>query len=303
MLWLIVAISAYLILAIVFLVNKYLLAGPLPNPKVFAFYVGMLGILILFIVPFTGFFIPGPFQIFLSLLAGTLFICALLWFYKALHLFEVSRVVPAIGGLIPLFSFGLIYFFSFGKETLSFLEAIVFILLVFGSVLITLEKRKLITLRGLQISALAAFLFSLSFVLAKYVYLEQPFWNGFIWMRVGGFLAALFFFLIFKEVREEIFKKNASLKIKTALIFILNQAMGAGALILQNWAIFLAPLAFVPIINALQGTQYVFLLIFAILLSLKFPQILKEEISKEVIFQKLFAILLIGAGLVLLALK
>ena len=303
MLWLIVAISAYLILAIVFLVNKYLLAGPLPNPKVFAFYVGMLGILILFIVPFTGFFIPGPFQIFLSLLAGTLFICALLWFYKALHLFEVSRVVPAIGGLIPLFSFGFIYFFSFGKETLSFLEVIVFILLVFGSVLITLEKRKLITLRGLQISALAAFLFSLSFVLAKYVYLEQPFWNGFIWMRVGGFLAALFFFLIFKEVREEIFKKNASLKIKTALIFILNQAMGAGALILQNWAIFLAPLAFVPIINALQGTQYVFLLIFAILLSLKFPQILKEEISKEVISQKLFAILLIGAGLTLLALK
>ena len=70
----------------------------------------------------------------------------------------------------------------------------------------------------------------------------------------------------------------------------------------QNWAIFLAPLAFLAIINALQGVQYVFLLIFAVLLSLKFPQILKEEISREIIFQKVVAILLIGGGLVILAL-
>ena len=77
MLWLIVTITAYLILAIVFVVNKYLLAGPLPNPKAFAFYVGALGILILFIIPFTGFFTPSLFQVFLSLAAGALFVYAL----------------------------------------------------------------------------------------------------------------------------------------------------------------------------------------------------------------------------------
>jgi len=59
-------------------------------------------------------------------------------------------------------------------------------------------------------------------------------------------------------------------------------------------------LAYVPVIHALNGTQYVFLFIFSIFLSLKFPQILKEEISKEVLFQKIIAILLIGGGLTLL---
>lgn len=302
MLWLIVAISAYLILAVVFLVNKYLLTGPLSSPKVFAFYVGILGILALLIIPFVSFSTPSLFQILLSLAAGALFVYALFWQYKAIRLFEVSRVIPAIGALIPLFSFGLIYLFSAGKETLAFLEIIAFILLIFGSVLITIKKGKLITLRGLRIATIAAFLFSLAFVFTKYVYLEQSFWSGFIWMRIGGVLVAICFFLFFKEVKVEIFKKQAGFKPKTAIIFLVSQAMGGGAFILQNWAIFLAPLAFLAIINALQGVQYVFLLIFAVLLSLKFPQILKEEISREIIFQKVVAILLIGGGLVILAL-
>jgi len=76
--------------------------------------------------------------------------------------------------------------------------------------------------------------------------------------------------------------------------------LGAGANILQNWAIALAPLAFVAVISALQGVQYVFLLIFAVLLSLKSPQILKEEISRKILFQKVIAILLIAGGLTLL---
>ncbi|KKS91431.1 MAG: hypothetical protein UV65_C0006G0012 [Parcubacteria group bacterium GW2011_GWF2_43_11] len=303
MLWLVVITSAYLILAGVFLVNKYLLAGPLSSPKVFAFYVGTLGVLALLIIPFVGFSAPSFFQVFLSLAAGALFVYALFWQYKAIRLFEVSRAIPAIGALIPLFTFGLIYLFSAGKETLTFLEIIAFILLIFGSVLITLKKGKLITLREMQIVAIAAFLFSLSFVFTKYVYLEQSFWPGFVWMRIGGVLVAICFFLFFKEVKAEIFKKQAGFKPKTAIIFLISQAMGAIAFVLQNWAIFLAPLAFLAIINALQGVQYVFLLVFAALFSFKFPELLKEQISREVILQKIVAILLIGGGLLVLTLK
>lgn len=303
MLWLIVAISAYLILALVFLVDKYLLTSSIPNPKVYAFYVGTLGILVLFLAPFVGFYIPKISQIALSLLAGATFICGTFWFYKALRLFEPSRVVPAVGGLTPLFTFGLIYLFSGGEEILSFFEIIAFIFLISGSILINLKKEKLINLKSLKFSVLTAFLVSLSFVLIKYVYLEQPFWNGFIWRSVGGFLAAFCFFVFFPEIKKEIFKKREKFPQKTTAIFLTNQAAGATAAILQNWAIFLAPLAYVAFINALQGVQYAFLLIFTIFLSLKLPRILKEEISKEAILQKLLAILLIGGGLAILALK
>lgn len=300
--WLIVAISAYFILAVVFLVDKYLLVGPIPNPKVYAFYVGMLGLFVLLLVPFVGFSLAGPFQIFLSLAAGAFFVCGLYWFYKGLQLFEPSRIVPAVGGILPIFTFFLIYLFSRGQETLSSWKLLALVLLIFGSVLITYEKSKAVSRKSFRISLIAAFFWAFYFVLAKYVYLAQPFWSGFILMRIGGALVALIF-LFSREARNALFKQRVSFQKKTAAVFLSNQAAGAGASILQNWAIALAPLGCVAFINALQGIQYVFLFVFAVLLSLKFPQLLKEEISKRVISQKVVAILLIGAGLALLALK
>ncbi len=238
----------------------------------------------------------------LALAAGAIFVLALFWFFRGLSLFETSKIVPAIGGFIPLFSMGLTYLFSLGQETLSFTGFVAFILLVSGSVVITIEKTTAITVKSLKVSLVSAFLFALYFVLVKYLYLGLPFLVGYIWLGVGGFLMAVLVFLVFrKEIGKEIFGKKEFLPQKTITLFLSNQAAGVGGNILQNWAIFLAPLAYVAVINALQGIQYVFLLVFSILLSLKFPKILKEEISKAIILQKIVAILLIGAGLALLA--
>lgn len=303
MTWLIITISFYLILAIVFLVDKYLLTGLIPNPGVYTFYVGVLGVLALILAPFVGFYIPTPYQIVLSLSAGAIYIYALFWFYKALSLFEASRVVPAISGLVPLFTFGLVYFSSLEKETLSLRGTIALILLVLGSIFITLEKKKLINLKGFQISVLTALLLSSAFTLTKYVYLGQSFWNGFIWTKIGGFLTAFLFFIFMPKIRKEIFREKATFQKRTFGIFILNQTAGAGANILQNLAFALAPLAYIAVINALQGIQYVFLLIFTAILSIKFPQILKEEISKKIILQKVAAIFLIVSALAILALN
>src|SRR4030042_1839209 len=266
MLWLIITISAYFILAVVFLIDKYLLVGPIPNPKIYAFYVGVLGIFVLLIVPFIGFYFPNSFEFFLALISGASFTYGIYWFFKALKLFESSRIVPAVGGILPIFTFLLIFIFSKGKETLTALGFLSFILLILGSFLITYEKTKEISLKSLKMSLVAAFLFALSFVSAKYIYLSAPFLVGLVWIRIGGCLAALTF-LLSRGLWEEIFKEKITFQRKTFLIFISNQAAGAGGNILQNWAVALAPLIYVAFINALQGIQYVFLLIFTVLLS------------------------------------
>jgi len=290
--WLIVIILAYFLFAVVCLGDKYLLKGP-ANPKIYAFYVGVLGILTLLLAPFVGFSIPGVVGILFCLLAGAIYIFAILGVYEGLEKFEASRIIPAIGGFMPLFIFGLIYLFSGGREVLGFKEIIAFILLIFGSIFITWNPLKRVSFKSLQISAVTAFLFSLSFVLTKYVYLMLPFWTGFIWIRISAFLIALFF-IFFKEVRKEIFSKKSSFSKKTSALFLFNQGVGAGAFILQNWAIALAGLAYLSIISALQGVQYIFLFILTII-------VLKEELSKKVILQKFFAIIFIGIGLAFLA--
>jgi hypothetical protein len=302
MLWLLVIILAYFLLSLTNLGDKYLLAGP-PNPKNYSFYTGILGIAVLVLIPFINFVLPSLSQILLSLLAGSIFILALFSFYNSLENFEASRVIPAIGGILPLFTFSLVYVFSGGKETLTIDGLIALFLLILGSFFITFEKEKKISFKSLPISILTAFLFSLTFVLSKYVYLEQGFWPGFILMRIGGFLTS-FCFLFFKEIRDEIFNPpvgGPTFQKKTGIIYLSNQILGAGAFILQNWAIALVPLGSLVFINALEGTKYLFLLILTAFLSLKFPSILKEKFSEKIILQKIISILLIGAGLIVLA--
>ena len=297
MFWIFIIVSAYLIFAINSLIDNYLLLGP-PNPKSYAFYIGTLGITALILIPFVGFSIPTIPQIIISLLAGIISLLALYFFYVGLEYFEPSRIVAAIGGLVPLFTFLLVsiysgkLIFTGGKEILAFL------LLIFGSFLITFEKKKRISLSSFKISLIAAFLFSLGFVLMKNVYLNQPFWSGFMWMRIGGFLAGISF-LFTKQVRNEIFQKKSTFTRKTGSIFLVNQGAGAGAFILQNFAIFLAGINYLPFINALQGVQYVFLFLLIFFLTKRFPKISEERFTNEIIIQKVMSICLICLGLLI----
>lgn len=299
MFWLTITISSYLLLAIASLADKYLLSGPVPNSKVYAFYMGILGIVTLFLVPFIHFYLPQPLMALFSFISGSAFIIGTFWFFKAIKLFELSRIVPAVGSILPIFTFLLFFIFSGGKEDISLLELLSFIFLIGGSFLITFQKKNNISFKSFKISIIAAFFFAIFFVFAKYVYISNPFLVGLVWIRIFGVLSALCF-LLSSKFRTEIFKEKITIKKRTALVFLSGQTVGVIGNVLQNWAVALVPIFYVAFINALQGIQYVFLIIISLLLSLKFPQIFKEEISKGVFIQKMIAILLIGVGLILM---
>lgn len=300
--WLIVAILSYFLFSIVSITDKFLLAGP-PKPKIYTFYAGTLGSLIVVLIPFVHFYIPDFATVILALLAGAIFVFSLLALYTGLENHEASRIISAIGGLTPIFVFLLTFFFSKEKTMLSASEILAFACLALGSFLIARQSSSRISKGSLLISSITALFLALYFFLAKYVYLALPFWHGLIWMKIGSLIAASFF-IFSKEVRNEIFRKKhkkRSFDKKTGTLFLINQGFGAAAAILQNWAIALAGMAYVSIVIALQGVQYLFVLIIALLLSWKFPEILKEKSNKKIIMQKTFAILLIAAGLAILA--
>jgi drug/metabolite transporter (DMT)-like permease len=297
MLWLIITIIAYFLFASASLADRYLLIGP-PNPKVYAFYVGILSILVLIFIPFINFYLPSVSIIGLSFLYGLIFILSLWTIYEGLERFEVSRIIPALGAFLPVFTF-LLAFFILGQEGFFTYQRILsFSFLVLGGVFISLEKSFKISFKSLLFASLAAFFLSLCFVLSKVIYSGLDFWNGFVWMRLGTFFFALFL-LFFKEVRTEIFQKKKSFTKKTALIFISAQFLGALAVVLQNWSIALADAVYISFISALQAIQYLFLFVFGLL----FYKSLKERISKKIIFQKIFAIILITLGMVFLIFK
>jgi len=112
---------------------------------------------------------------------------------------------------------------------------------------------------------------------------------------------AMIFYFFFEEIRKEIHIERISFEKKTIILFVVSKTIAGLGGLLQNWAIFLAPsLAMVAINNSLHGLQYAFLLLITIFLSIKYPKIIKEEITKKIIFQKSFSILLIMIGISIL---
>ncbi len=301
MLWLLIIILSYFLFSLTSLGDRYILIGA-PNPKNYSFYVGILSILVLFLIPFVDFNLIPFREMLLCLLAGVSFLFMIFSAFTGLEKYEASTVVPAFGGLLPIFTLVLSSLLSFQLVVLRGWDFLAFLVLIGGSFLITREPKEKLSLGALKISVVIALFSALYFVLAKYVYILLGFWTGFIWMRIGTFIGALFF-IFSKEVNKEVLKGQLTFTKKTVSLFLFIQAIGALAFILQNWAVDLAGMVFLPVINALMGVQYLFLFLFSLLLSKKFPQLLKEEISKRGILRKASAILLIIFGLAVLALK
>lgn len=300
--WLTVAIISYFLLAVVFLADKYLLTDRIPEPKIYAFYVGFFGGAIALLIPFVEFSVIETPYILLAFASGSLFYLALLFFYRSIKDFEISRIVPAVGALIPIFSLLLAFIISGGRETLSNFEIPAFIFLVSGGFLINHNREKRMVPASVGYAALTSLFFASYFILAKYVYMAHPFWTGIIWINMGGFILSLVFFALSRDIRASVMSKKVTFNRHTALIFFSSKVLAAAGGLLQNLAIFLAPsVVAVAIINGLQGIQYAFLLIITVFVSIRLPHILKEDISKRAIIKKSFAILLILAGTMLLA--
>jgi drug/metabolite transporter (DMT)-like permease len=293
--WLIIVLAGHFLNALAFLMDKFLLTKKIPSPFVYAFFIGVLGILALVLIPF-GVVVPSSAEIIRALVAGATFILALVFFFAGLKENEASRVIPLTGGFVPAFTFVLAYFFL--AERLGQTEILAFAALVIGGVLITIERKGRGSAKGYVYAIIAALVFAVSFVITKQVFLEQAFISGFVWSRIGGFLMALSFLFIPSARHGILHQPRQKNRGATVGLFITGQVAGALGFVLVNYAISLAS---VSLVNATQGAQYAFLLVMIIMLSKKFPKILLEKLSGSVLTQKIIAIILISLGIGLIA--
>lgn len=295
--WLLVIILAYLSFSLASLGDKLVL-NRAKNPKLYAFYVGFLSLLVLSAVPFVGIRFPDVASFLWIFLSSGSFIFGLYVLYNAVEKFEVSRVVPIVGALQPIFILFLSFMLlEFGMITAS--NMLAFAVLLLAGIIISFEKKLKVTKKLLELSLFASLLIALSFVFIKLVFLHQSFFHGIIWIGIFNFLFALVF-LFDAGVRSEIFVKKSAFDKKTLLLVIITQSAGGLAGLLQNFAIFLAPVSNLAILNALRGIQYMFLFVITLFFSFFYPKILKEEISRKIIIQKSVVIIMIVFGLAIL---
>ena len=296
-LWVLVAVIAYLLLALNGVADKFLLSKAVGDPGVYAFYVSVTSLAVLVLMPF-GLHPLIPEYYLIAAFGGMSFTFALYFFYSSIQKASISRILPIEGGLVPFFTLVLAYIT--GIDSLNHQQLLAFALLVIGAVLIDFKKtRKGWQALALRDTVLAGFLFALSFILTKFIYNQAGFISGLIWTRLGLTIGALVM-LAMPATRKGIFAAPRKTSGKNKFLFYSSHLAGSAGSFLQNYAIALGS---VVIVNALQGVQFVFILLLSVMFSKFFPTILKEDIHGRILVQKVIAIALITSGLVLLNIK
>jgi drug/metabolite transporter (DMT)-like permease len=294
--WFIVSIAGYFANAVSTLSSKYLLEKLVSHPAVYAFWVSIFGLVALIFVPF-GFTLPTLPLILVSMAAGALFTFALLLLYFALQKSEASRISAIVGGVTPIFVLLAAQFAL--QENLSLSQIAAFFVILLGGYVISEKLGKSgLFLKNEVIAASigSALLFALSNVLTKWIYLNSPFANGFVWRSIGG-LAGCIVLLLIPVYRREILASFKHPKVKTEVLFVIGQIFSAIGFISINYA---TSLGSVSLVNALSGTQYVFLFFLLWPISKKYPHMLEEAITPKIVRQKIVSLVLIGAGIFLL---
>jgi drug/metabolite transporter (DMT)-like permease len=300
--WFLVALINPFAHAAVNHLDKYLISRYLKGHSVgtLILFSSLFAVLALPVIVFLD---PGVFHsiTFFQALAlmfnGAVLVAAILLYLYALASNEASYVAPFFQ-FIPIFGFLLSYFIL--GEVLSFYQVMAICLIVFGSIILSLEisakssgiKRNLVLLMlG------SSFLYAINAVIFKSIAMNQGFLNSLFWDMAGKFLFGIFLFIVVAQYRRQfisLIKKNS---LKVLSLNTLNEILaliGEVALIL---AVLSAPVA---LVQSVSGLQPAFVLIIGVILTLFFPKIAQESMSPKVITQKVIGIVLITMGVFLI---
>jgi drug/metabolite transporter (DMT)-like permease len=177
--YVIFALSAYLILALHGVIDKFLLNKVVKHPIAYTFYSGTTTIFVFLLAPFG--LQPVSFnELMIAFAAGGAFLFATFFLYSAIQKTSVSRILPIQGGLVPIFTF--IFANYILGDTLTFAQSLGFGLLTIGSVLMSVKKETgHWGAPALKDAICAAVLFALSLVLSKYMFDSTNLVTGLVW--------------------------------------------------------------------------------------------------------------------------
>ncbi|OGN09729.1 MAG: hypothetical protein A3J46_02735 [Candidatus Yanofskybacteria bacterium RIFCSPHIGHO2_02_FULL_41_11] len=287
MLWLYLALLAYFINAIVFIIDKHLLAGHMPKYHAYAFGVAILSLGAVFLIPF-GVSWPSLDLLLLMMVSGAAFFVGLIFLYKSIKESDVSVAATQVGTMGAIFTYVFSIFIL--KDNLSATNLLAFLFLVLGILLLgRVEKHVLVW------TILAGVSFGFYYVLLKLSFSITGFIDGLFWTRVG-FIGSAFVSLIFQHVRKEVGFTYRYAPGKSKILFVFNKLLAGTGFIILYFAI---DLGNVSLINGLLGIQFLLTFILAIFLGSKISGI-REKINRPVLLHKLSGILFVLVGFIIL---
>ena len=298
--WLILAFSGPVLWALSthidkYLVERYFKHGSVAVLMVFTAIIGALAL------PFIWLFRPGVVALDIQSMAviavsGILYMGAIYFYLQALQTEEASTVAPFFqaAGI-----FGLILGYFVLGEKLSLLQIIGVLLIIAGSVILSLrlgQGTSRVKTRLVILMLTCALSIALSSLIFKFFAVRDEFWITTFWNFAGQVLFGVILMLIAANRRQ--FKKM--MRSNTSAVLSVNGAnelINLGGNLGVRYTLLFVPLG---IVQAISSTTSFFVLFFGVVISLFFPKLGSEEIGLASLMQKIIATTLVVAGVLLI---
>ena len=298
--WFLYAIIAPFLWAVVNIADQYLIAKYSDREKerssgglvIFSSLIGLLIAGIIFIFTDGLFSIPSL-DIALLFLAGLLTVVWIVLYLFTLEIEEVSRVVP---WFLTIPVFGYILGSIFLGETLSLRQVVGAILVFVGLIVISInwtETRVRIKHKPMLYMLLVSLTVAVSGIIFKYVTVEDSFWISSFWEYVGLGTTGVFIFLCMPKQRREFIHMNKAGGVRIFLVNVISEFTSVSGNLLTNFALVLAPATLVFIVGSFQPA---FVLLLTIIGTYMFPKIMKEDMSWQVLYPKIVAVIVMVIG-------
>ena len=292
--WILFSILAAFVWAIVNTIDKFVLTKWIKRPIVLIMVLGIIGLIASIVIYFVhGFSELSHFNILLAFISGVFYISGILFYFKAVKIEEISRIVP-LSCLTPLFVS--IFALVFLGEFFAPIKYLGIFSIVVGAILISTKGYlKINQGKAFWLMILFAVFMAINHVITKYLLSFADFWTIFSWMRIGVFIALIPIYITSFSSLLLTVKEHGK---KVIFVTSFGECLSLAGVLFITIA---ASVGYITLVNALSSVQPLFVLLFTIILSIFFPKILKEEIGKSIVLQKFVAIILILGGALLIS--
>jgi drug/metabolite transporter (DMT)-like permease len=295
MIWLIFAFSGPVLWAASTHMDKYLVERYFKhsNVAVLLIFTALIGLITL---PFIWFLAPqaaspGLTEAALMAFSGILYMGAMLFYLRALQSEEAS-VVALFFQAAPLF--GLLLGYAVLGETLSPIQLAGGGLIIGGTVLVSLRSdlRTHFNWRLAALMLACALSLAVSSLIFKMFALRDEFWPTTFWMFVGEALfgAALLAVGSYRKQFMDLLRQNP---VAVLSINAVNELINLAGSLGTRYALLLAPLS---LVQAIGSTTTLFVFGFGVILSVFFPTLGRENLSRRELLHKGLAAVLVAAG-------
>jgi drug/metabolite transporter (DMT)-like permease len=238
---------------------------------------------------------PGLGSIALIIVAGLLYMVAMLLYLQALQTEEASVVAPYFQAG-PLFGYGLAYLVL--GETLTGRQLAGGVLIVLGALSVSVRVAygaRLFKIRLAVLMLSCGFAGALAGLIFKAFAINVEFWTTTFWMYVGEAIFGCALLLV-PTYRRQLF---ATLRVNTGALLSINgsnELINLGGSLGNRYALMFAPLS---IVQAIGATTTLFVFAFGVVLSLVWPGFGRENLSGRELLKKGVAAVLVACGVAL----